>query len=44
MPYAKLQALPTGARPVSDFPDKDVAYTDIAKGIRSVVDYMISQQ
>jgi len=43
MPYAKLQALPTGAKPISSFPDKDVAYTDVAKGIRMVVDYMISQ-
>jgi len=43
MPYAKLQALPTGAKPISSFPDKDVAYTDVAKGIRMVVDYMITQ-
>ena len=43
MPYAKLQALPTGAKPISSFADKDEAYTDAAKGIRMVVDYMISQ-
>jgi hypothetical protein len=43
MPYAKLQALPTGAKPVSSFADKDEAYTDVAKGIRRVVDYMLSQ-
>ena len=42
MPYAKLQALPTGARPVNSFADKDEAYTDVAKGIRMVVDYMLS--
>ena len=42
MPYAKLQALPTGAKPISSFADKDVAYTDVAKGIRMVVDYMIT--
>jgi len=43
MPYAKLQALPTGAKPISSFADADVAYTDVAKGIRAVVDYMLSQ-
>ncbi|MEP7238397.1 MAG: toll/interleukin-1 receptor domain-containing protein [Ferruginibacter sp.] len=43
MPYAKLQALPTGAKPVTSFTNTDEAYTDIAKGIRMVVDYMISQ-
>lgn len=43
MPYAKLQALPTGAKPVTSFANTDEAYTDIAKGIRMVVDYMIGQ-
>jgi hypothetical protein len=43
MPYAKLQALPTGAKPINSFADKDEAYTDVAKSIRMVVDYMISQ-
>ncbi len=43
MPYAKLQALPTGAKPISSFTDADAAYTDVAKGIRMVVDYMLSQ-
>lgn len=43
MPYAKLQALPTGAKPISSFTDTDVAYTDVAKGIRMVVDYMLSK-
>jgi hypothetical protein len=42
MPYAKLQALPDGAAPVSTFEDKDEAYTNIARKIRDVVDYMIS--
>lgn len=41
MPYAKLQGLPTGAVPVNKFTDKDEAYTDIAKGIRAVVDFML---
>jgi hypothetical protein len=43
MPYAKLQALPTGAKPVSSFPDHDVAYTDIARGVRTVVEYMLTR-
>ena len=43
MPYSKLQALPTGAKPISSFDDADVAYTDVAKGIRMVVDHMLSQ-
>lgn len=43
MPYAKLQALPTGARPITSFTNADEAYTDVAKGIRMVVDYMLSQ-
>ncbi len=43
MPYAKLQALPTGAKPINSFADKDEAYTDVAKGLRMVVDYLIAQ-
>jgi hypothetical protein len=42
MPYGKLQALPTGSKPVKQFTDPDEAYTDIAKGIRHVVEYMLS--
>ena len=41
MPYAKLQALPTGAKPITGFANADEAYTDVAKGIRQVVDYML---
>jgi len=44
MPYAKLQALPTGNVPVNKYPDKDEAYTEIARGIRAVVDYMLQKQ
>lgn len=42
MPYAGLQAVPTGARPVSDFDDRDEAYTDIASNIKRVVDSMLA--
>jgi|SRR5688572_6953716 len=41
MPYAKLQALPRGARPVSDFQDKDDAFTDIASGIRLLINTLL---
>ena len=43
MPFAKLQALPTGAEPVSRFPDKDQAYTSIAKEIARVADFLASK-
>ncbi|MGC4233623.1 MAG: toll/interleukin-1 receptor domain-containing protein [Niabella sp.] len=43
MPFAKLQALPTGAEPVSRFPDKDQAYTNIAKEIARVADFLASK-
>ena len=44
MPYAKLQALPRGARPVSDFQDKDDAFTDIASGIRLLIDALSAKK
>lgn len=44
MPYARLQALPKGARPVTDFPDKDDAFTDIASGIRTLVDNLLAKK
>ena len=40
MPYSKLQALPTNAQPVADFTNTDEGYTQVAKAIRTVVDYM----
>jgi hypothetical protein len=40
LPYAALQALPRRARPVTDYPDRDVAYTEIAEGIEQLVDQM----
>ncbi len=38
MPFAKLQALPRDAKPVSTWPDMDEALLDIARGIRRVVE------
>jgi hypothetical protein len=43
MPYAKLQALPSGGVAVNKFTDKDQAYTDIAKGIRKVVEFLLEK-
>ncbi len=40
MPYAKLQALPKNANPVTNYPNRDEAFTEIAKGIRRVVELM----
>ncbi len=36
-PFAKLQMLPTGAKPITKWPDQDEALEDIAKQIRAVV-------
>lgn len=44
MPYMNLQALPTGAKPITEFADADIAYTNAAKGIRAVVDYMLQKK
>lgn len=40
LPYAKLQALPRNARPVTDHPDRDAAFTEIATEIERLVDQM----
>ncbi|MFM9986784.1 MAG: toll/interleukin-1 receptor domain-containing protein [Flavobacteriales bacterium] len=37
MPYAKLQALPSGGKAVTSFADHDVAYTNIVAGVKIVV-------
>lgn len=37
-PLGKLQALPAGARPVTEWPNKDTALNDVAQGIRSIVE------
>jgi hypothetical protein len=43
LPYAKLQALPRNARPVTDHPDRDAAFTEIATEIERLVDQMNAQ-
>lgn len=37
-PFGKLQALPKNARPVTTWPNRDEAFTDIAKGIRKTAE------
>lgn len=36
-PFAHLQGLPTDLRPVTSWPNRDEAWTDVAKGIRRTV-------
>ena len=36
-PFAKLQALPKDARPVSNWDDEDSAYVDIVEGLRNAI-------
>jgi hypothetical protein len=36
--FAKLQALPTDGKPVTSWTDEDVAFTNVAHGIRQVVE------
>jgi hypothetical protein len=37
LPFSKLQSLPTGARPVTSWKDRDEAFSDIARGIRQKI-------
>lgn len=43
MPYAKLQALPRNAQPVTEYENRDRAFTEIAVGIETLVDSIINQ-
>ncbi len=38
--YAKLQALPRNATPVTEYANRDAAFTEIAVGIEKLVDYI----
>ncbi len=40
LPYAKLQALPRNATPVTEYANRDEAFTEIAVGIEKLVDYI----
>ena len=39
-PFAKLQGLPTDLRPVTSWPIRNKAWTDVAKGIRRTVEHI----
>ncbi len=41
-PFGKLQGLPGGAKPVGD-PGNDEAWSQVAKGIRAVVDHLLAR-
>src|ERR1051325_2496998 len=36
-PFSKLQVLPTGAKPVTAWKDRDAAFTDVVQGIRRAI-------
>lgn len=40
LPYAKLQSLPRNAKPVTEYANRDEAFTEIAVGIEKLVDYI----
>jgi internalin A len=37
-PFGKLQGLPTGMKAVTAWPDRDAAWTDVARGIRAIAE------
>ena len=41
-PFAHLQALPTGAKPITKWRNRDEAFTDVAGGIRRVIEDLSS--
>lgn len=42
VPFGKLQWLPTGSRPIKNWTDRDSAWTDVAMGVRKVVQEIAS--
>lgn len=43
-PFAKIKALPKDAKPVTTWTDKDIAWLDVARGIRETVSRITSDQ
>jgi hypothetical protein len=43
LPYAALQALPRHARPITEYADRDIAYTEIAEAVEQLVDQINDQ-
>jgi hypothetical protein len=42
-PFGALQALPKDGRPVTEWPNRDTAFLDIARGIRAVAEELASR-
>jgi hypothetical protein len=43
MPFSKLQMLPSGAKPVTLWSDRDEAFEDIVKSIRTLIEKLIAK-
>jgi hypothetical protein len=43
-PFAKLQALPSGAKPVTRWPTHDDAFLDVVQGIRKAIDDLTNKR
>jgi hypothetical protein len=43
-PFAKLQALPTGGKPVTRWPTHDDAFLDVVQGIRKAIDDLANKR
>ncbi len=43
-PFAKLQALPTGGKPVTRWPTHDDAFLDVVQGIRKAIDDLTNKK
>ena len=43
-PFEKLQALPTGGKPVTSWDNIDEALTDVARGIRRAIEEMARRE
>lgn len=41
-PFSKLQILPKDAKPVTSWPNRDEAWTDVAKGIRKAIEELLA--
>jgi hypothetical protein len=41
-PFSKLQALPTGAKPVTKWSNQDEAFSDVAQGIRNTCQHLLA--
>lgn len=43
-PFGKLQALPKDGKPITSWSNQDAAFTDVAKGVRSVVSELLGSE